>query len=789
MELKIDGKVCEVTSSESASRSWSSTSLRSIAAQREGWEVEISLPITPANSQLLGHPDQPHMVERFNHSRHTATLSWEGTTLFTGSAHLISSNPSTPEAGYRLRIRGGTADWAHTAATSQLDELPIDFSMSLTPERIVQSWSEESPVRFLPIRYDDYQTDYAEGSVMPVERILSTDDYHPFLHAATLVRKIVEQQGYTLRSAFVESDFFQELYVSGAYPERNVEALQRRLDFLARRTADGTTTANSSGRVYAVPHQTAHSVGNLVDAFTPQATDEEGNVLSDCFTANNSLKMEDGVLLYRPGCEAEVGFEYRLSYTTDYRILSRTRLTGFDSLSLGSNADFRFELANRFEDRRSELTAGQNYRLIVFGHTEGETYRLLLGDGSLVAEFASRTASVSLPAAGEPGTATLYHREDGVWSPWEGDWALYDGFITECGTTEVELTLRTSPEPLGPTTPKYFNNIFFYGAEPGMSFTLHKGSRLTPFFSSRPGLGSVVDWSNVTALGITQGELLEALGHLFNWRIFTDEEQRVVTIEPAERFYETEECIDWSSRMVKSDLAIEESDCEEHGIRHYGYIEGDGTVERFNHREGEHFGRWSVLMDSTATRSGVERLTNPLFSATLNEAGGMEGAPSALIPVVGNRDDMESIDTLHFTPRILRYRGLHPLPAGERWGYPAAEGYYPLAAFHFAGDDHSEGFTLCFEDREGLPGLHRFYDDELCHRNLARRLRATLRVEPFEAEALWHLAEAGSPGLNATFRLRLEGEPVKGRLERIERYDPASGIIRCSFTLLCDDSL
>ncbi len=789
MELMIDGVRCDTPSSNKILHQWSIASLRSVNAQRQGWEVTLNLPITPTNSAIMEYADQAHMVERFNHRRHTARLQWEGTTLFEGRVHLLCCNLTDPQTGYTLRIRGDTADWAHSAAVSPLDALDIDFSMDLTPEKICASWTNGSPVRFLPIIYDDYQSEYASNSVMSVERILSTDNYHPFLHAATLVKRIVEQQGYQLHSRFLESDFFQEIYFSGAYPRLNVEARKRRLDFLARRTAEKEATADTAGTVFALPHQSIHSVGNLVDAFTPTAQDDEGNTLNDCFTANNCLKMEEGRLLYRPLDEVAVGFEYHLHYKSDYRILNRTQLSGFDSVYLGEGADFRFQLANRFKDRRQSLTPGQNYLLVVFNHTENEQYRLILQNGVTVAEFSTRTASVTLPSTEGFGLATLFHRVDGVWLPTEEDWALYDGYITEQGSTEVELTLRTSPENLGPSAPKYFDQIRFYGAEPGMRLTLKKSTRLVPYFSSRPGYGSALTWRDVSALEIYQGELLEALGHLFNWRIFTDEQKKRVIIEPEEEFYASERVVDWSDRILQQEFLLEESDREEHALRLYGYLEGDGSVERFNNRTGEHFGRWSVQMDSTGTLSGVERLTNPLFSPTLNTTGYFKNAPSSSVPVVGNRDDIESVDTLSFTPRIVCYKGLRPLPATERWGYPAEEGSYPFAAFHFAGEEKEAGFTLCFEDREGVPGLHRFYDHEMRHRNLAQRLRVSLLIGCDEMEALGHYSWNGEVGINVTFRLKIEEEPVRARLEKIESYDPEHKIARCCFTLLSDDRL
>ena len=72
---------------------------------------------------------------------------------------------------------------------------------------------------------------------------------------------------------------------------------------------------------------------------------------------------------------------------------------------------------------------------------------------------------------------------------------------------------------------------------------------------------------------------------------------------------------------------------------------------------------------------------------------------------VGDRDNAQE-QGAGVTPRIVRFAGMHPLPVAERWGYPSGQAEYPLAAFHFAGDGAAEGFTLCFEDRDGVRGLH-----------------------------------------------------------------------------------
>lgn len=88
-----------------------------------------------------------------------------------------------------------------------------------------------------------------------------------------------------------------------------------------------------------------------------------------------------------------MGVEFRLDYRTDYRILSRERLAGFDSLYVDSGCDIAFRLANPFIDRRDALTA-----------------------------------QVSVPAAATGAQCELQlQAADGSYAPYAGDWSsLHD---------------------------------------------------------------------------------------------------------------------------------------------------------------------------------------------------------------------------------------------------------------------------------------------------------------------------------------------------------------------------
>ena len=371
------------------------------------------------------------------------------------------------------------------------------------------------------------------------------------------------------------------------------------------------------------------------------------------------------------------------------------------------------------------------------------------------------------------------------WVRYAGDWALYDGYVTESGRTTVELRVRTAPERIAPASPKFFDRIYFYGAEEGMSLTLHKECSLRPRFSSAPGYGSAITFADVARHPIRQSALLEALQHLFNLRFHTEEETKTVRIEPADEFFGSGTTADWRDRsdfsqpVVLADIAP-----EIHESRTWGYQEGDGAVNRFNAGAGSPFGEWSVRTDSYAAREGDQVLRNPLFRPTLSEAGHYANAPSAQIMQVGDRDDVQE-DGTNFTPRIVRFAGLHPLPAGERWGYPSGLAEYPLAAFHFPGDAATEGFTLCFEDRDGIRGLHHRYDRQAAQEATCQRITLSLRLAPHEFESLF-TPGTGMPDLRSVFRLDTGGEEIRATLHAIESYDPQAASARCTFTRLSE---
>ena len=782
MRLLIDSQECPFDASKRLRLRWSAAKLKSVDEARTGLAVTLDIPSTPETDRIFGSARDIHSTIRFNDTEHTAIIECDGVTVHSGVAVLTETAGAEGAATYRITVTGGAARWARHAARTMFNALPIDFSMRLTPLQIAQGWKQEdAAVRFLPVLRDSYEPTYSSTGLMPAEKIMSTDDYHPFISVRAVLRAIFAGSGYTLRSDFVDSEFFGSLYVSGAYQSADTDAVRNRMDFAAGRTSDAEATADHSGRVYFSPHMSVNTVGNFVDTFAS----DDGTL----FSLNSCLSIENGRTVFRPLAAVKAGFEYTVRYVTDYRIATRTRLTGFDTIYTPTTGEVHYELANRYVDRRNRLTADFDYRAVVFDHKDGATYRIVCTKGSggtyVMGQFATRSAKVST------GTGTTFSNpvlqispSPGLWTDYTGDWALYDGYIEETGQTEVAFTLRSPSQACSPTSPVTFDHMYISGAERGMTFRLLASSTLRPVFSANAGYGSQLSFADIAHLQVRQGVFIEAVRQMFNMVIFTDEDSHTVFMEPADDFYKSTDgrTCDWSDRIDMSH-AITSSDLSltAHDNLILGYRDEDGAVRRFNTEEETVFGQWQAVTGRYGSVEGDEEVRNPLFSPTLNIAGRYVNAPSALLMQVCDRDDPATTAMSGFSPRIVRWHGLQPLPDGERWGYPSSGAEYPLAAFHLAPcAAEPDGSTLCYEDRDGIDGLHRYYDSSVERLRTARTLSLRMRITPDEWAALSR-PDGPWPSIASIFRLTLDGETGLYTLDEIDRYDPRDGMAECRF--------
>jgi hypothetical protein len=787
MELFVDNAPVDIDRHTVVSLSLSIATTTDPQRGKTGYTRSLRLPATARNSAIFGYADQIHARDRFNATNHTGRLEVEGAVLIEGPLYLSECVKTNSEGEYVVYIVGASKQWATEAASHSLSSIAIDWSAIITGQTIAQSWTGETPVRFLPVLRENYHADYSSGSVIPAMKILSCDDYHPFIHVATLLRAIFAQSGYSVESDFVDSEMFNSLYMSGYYPTRDVSILKANMDFLARRFSSTSAIANTMGRVYADPYRTNFTVGNLVDSVDPNYS--VGDVrYDDVFSNNGCFQMDDDRVVFIPTSEVSMGFQYHLRYVTDYYMATRREMTGFDTVYIGEQQPRFFTITNPYPDRRDTFRHTHTYTLAVFDYTAGCQYQLRyyrqnqLGTTVIsCAATSARFSSVSIETAVAVRNPVLYYRTSSTesWNSYTGDWALYDGFVGETGTLDVELTLRSAPESISPSSPKYFDNIWFGGATAGQQITVSKECWVRPVFYAQPTEGSVVEFSDVMAHNATQMEFINSLRQMFNLCFQTDNRAHTVRIEPRNNFYSNTEPLDWTHRIdLSKPITIEELGADLARQMVWSYRTGDGAVMRHNRVEGEELGRWSVAIDNCAARSQLSEWQNPIFSASLNATDSYLGAMSASLVQVGDTS-VETIDRtedLNFVPKIVRFTGLAELPTNETWGWPSNGGVYPHLAFHAP----ESGFTLCFEDRDGVEGLHTSYDHDIRLWNNSKRVVMWLNLSPADIETLSFPSGHGAD-FRRLYRLDLDGEVGLYHLEEVCDYSPSALSTKCIF--------
>lgn len=787
MELWVDGALCDLSEEPTIPITFDIERLTDVEGARGGRNIEIELPFSPRNDAIFASSKDLYAESGFNSEHHTALIKCDDVTLFEGTLYLRSTTLQGENEGYIIGISEGGAEWVDSVVHNRLDNLDIEFDEVLNLSTICDSWEWDQPVRFLPVYREGKKSGYG-SSDQPIERVMLTDDYHPFISVAEMVRRMFAKAGYRLRSRFFDSELGQSLYMSGDFSRSDASDAKERCDFLARRSAPITAAADSSGRVYASQSVMLHSIGPIVDCADPLAFDSDGKQMVDTFnTLNVFSKTKYGDICFTPVRSVNAGFMLHLEYTSDYKVLSRERLAGFDMVEGLDGLTVRFPLVNTFKDHRDTPRPKWQYRAFVFDHIEGREYNLVVetteGNRYVVGQWKGRSTTVVTPAE-SPRSLQLTYRDSssGMWMIYTNDWALYPGDMNEEGRVDVVMDLRLPPQSIAAGEQYVIDKVWFGGAEAGMNITVGNGTTLRPYFTTVPGYNSTLHFGDIAPRQIRQADLLVALGEMFNLVFHTDKSRREVYIEPMEEFYEGGEVVEITDRIdLSGGIEIRDAGLDKPQNYHFAYRNGDLASHRFNLENETTLGEWSFRNPLYGTTLSTRELGNKLFATTLNASNTLAFARSASLMQVGDVGHEDLGIDLGFTPRIACYKGLRLLPENEVWIAGNASRYYPYAAFV-----DEEGTNLCFEERNNTVGLSRYHLPYLLRQSEGQQI--TLNITLTTAEAASLLSDEGANlSLRNTFRLAIEGESSLFRIVKVEGWDHEKKTARCTFERLLKD--
>lgn len=810
MELFIDGYHADTDFLTDAHITVSFASVTHPEEGRVGYSKSMSMPMTAVNRQLMGDCEQINACEKFNAKMHEARLEVDGCVVMEGFLKLAGCEKEVHEGRYVFNIVGSSKQWVDYAARTTFSSLFPEYSTTISQAQIKNSWTAATLVRWLPVARNGYEPGAGSVSIQGPERAMSASDYHPFVHCRTLLHRIFSDAGYSIVSDFIDSSYFDSFHMSGRYTTHDVETIRRRMDFKAARFEEVSATANSNGIVYANPNTNYNTIGNIVDTANPDEI-RNGKTISGVFDNGGCFVKNGSRVCYVPQYGIKAGFEYNLRYVTTYRIKNREQLCGFDKIYLGDGQTLQLRISNRFEDRRTQFRAGKEFRCMIFDYTAGYVYRLSANKVSsptqlyTIAQFTNPSAIVSVQGSDTYTNVTLMYALAGSsnFSVFTGQWALYDGYVEERGEVEVEVIVRGKASNITPSSPKYFDTIYFAGAESGMKLKLLK-AEVRPIFHMQPTEGDMVSFYDIGVHNINCLSVIKSIGEMFGLCFYTDELEKKVFIEPRDMFYRDDTVVDWSDNLdLSKPLEISEILSEVPGQMTWKYRDGDRATTDFNSENEDTFGALTVDTGNVWQEWDEKVIENHLFSTTINSVGVIASALSASVPNVGDTWKMtsSSVDDLNFTPKIVRYLGMKLLPAGEVWGWPSFETKYPLLAFHYPypvvgvtkplspsgsavsslDDELAKGFTLCYEDRDGVAGIHRWWDEVLNTYSSGLRLKAWISISPEDIETFFR-PNYLKRDFRARFRLHIEGEWSDWRLEEICDYTPSDSSTKCVFT-------
>ena len=772
--LRIDGIEIPLPTKSLVLPSFDVSRLRSCEAQREGDVMMLTIRLSEDVLRIFGYANQAHHDNSFNNAYHYGEVVEDGVVLFAGVVSYISTEYIDGEPHYNIRIASGGATWADKAATTKLKDAPIQASRSMNLSSIYQSWTDDNPIKMLPVNRDSYPEADSSG-LYQIYRPKLPQDYHPFISVKALLEAILCSDGYSIKSRFLSSPFFEKLMISGAYKGVESEMAYATMGFYAMRSMTSSAEADVLGRVDIAPPKQGRYIGAFVDTVSSATIDESGKPCESAYSNGGCFTFENEVPQFCPTREVDVAFDIHFSYTTDYKIESSKWLKGFTELYIGPDCFVEVALPNPYIDRRAQVQTNIRYKLFIFDYDATSSYRLTgIGDVSgrvssvMFASLPTSELKLTKCAAG----ASLY--EECI-----DNWALYDGFVTESGVKRVEFTLRTPYEHCSPSSPKRFNGIYFCGAEPGQQLTLHPGCSITPVFGGTVGYGKRMEFEDVANHDICNSDIVNAVAQMFNLCIYTHHPSKTIFIESYDDFF-SGDIVDWRSRQRDENAQYRECVVDSFMVTQLGYQPADGAVGNCYGLDGGEFGQWRYFVDSYATKQSVDSKLNPIFHPTASMPTLVGTAPSASILVVGDRDVLD--DTAYIEPRIVLYHGVKKLPQKEYWPAPFGRDIYPCAAFHSV----EEGETLCFEDRDGLEGLHCYHDRELRECATRQTLTTDIYLPPEHYVALLDPNNSGA-NLRSRFRLNIQNVAALFRLDAIEGYDSRNHIARCRFQRLYEE--
>lgn len=306
---------------------------------------------------------------------------------------------------------------------------------------------------------------------------------------------------------------------------------------------------------------------------------------------------------------------------------------------------------------------------------------------------------------------------------------------------------------------------------------------LSPKFNGVLPFGYPISLNDVGG-DVSAADMLKAIMHLFNLRIYTNDDTKVVHILPYSEFY-TDKVVDWRNR-IDQDKGVEIATIGDNigNAVVLSYQEATPAVEYYNKRHNAPYLSWRTPLLSKRNNKENE-LQNAVFTAPM-EIDTAEIFPTTqwggLLNVV-DEETQDTLDNLDYgnIPQVLVQTQSPTADPSDYIQYVGSTGL--LAEYlqpEFVITDIEANTNIAFDDRNGVAGLHKYYDKQVDAWNYGKRITCYCHLYPQEIESL-RKAGTSDVDFRSRFLLNIGGEDIYCRLESVENYEPQNITHKCTF--------
>lgn len=170
----------------------------------------IKLPATATNKQIFGYTEDITVTNGFDHTvEFPCYVDVDGSRIIEGNARIKAAFNNKTLDSYTIIILGDNATWIQAFRDKSV--LDVDFS---DQEHIYNKATIDASEMISDIRQYVYPViNYGGFGITQSNIDVKVTDRYPAIRAVEILKRMYAAEGYTVESAFLDSDFFTRLFI------------------------------------------------------------------------------------------------------------------------------------------------------------------------------------------------------------------------------------------------------------------------------------------------------------------------------------------------------------------------------------------------------------------------------------------------------------------------------------------------------------------------------------------------------------------------------------------------